>query len=334
MTLLDRALTKAYSRRSIAARAESEPRAAAPAPVTRGWVARLRPPAQTDKAVRESPAVAPAPPIVTLDRLIQSIDDRTRTRHKTSDARDHAPAEIAPTDKPAYSTPIVPPALPAVWAWPAISNSLLGSEAGPGIRGLASLLCEMLAERRQRSLAFTGPGRGAGRSALLLTMARVLSEERALRVLVIDLDFGNPQLAQLLGVVPQHDLWQAACRNTAAASPLVTLIPDRLSFVPLSDRVSMTEVTAERAATLRCLMQKWRNEFDLVLVDGGPWELFGSLVVRETSTVEACVCVAHADKSAADAADGERYRRAGMDFLGFIETFAPADTTHETPQTR
>src|SRR4029079_15000932 len=108
-------------------------------------------------------------------------------------------------------------ALPVVWAWPAISNNLLGSEAGPGIRGLASLLCEMLAERRQRSLAFTGPGRGAGRSALLLTMARVLSEERSLRVLVIDLDFGNPQLAQLPGIAPQHDLWQAACRNTAAA---------------------------------------------------------------------------------------------------------------------
>jgi Mrp family chromosome partitioning ATPase len=223
---------------------------------------------------------------------------------------------------------------PVVWAWPAICDRLLKSSAGPGIRGLSSLLCEMLAERRKRSLAFTGPGRGAGRTALLLTVARLLSEERALRVLVIDLDFGNPQIATLLGIVPEQDLWQAACRNVAAAVPLVTLVPDRLSLAPLRDRVSMTEVTADRAAALRALMQRWRNEFDLVLVDGGPWELFGSLVIRETSTVEACVCVSHAGRNAPGANDGERYRQAGMDFLGFIETFAPPENQLEPSYTR
>jgi Mrp family chromosome partitioning ATPase len=266
--------------------------------------------------------------------LIHDAHDRVGPHLQRGDAQGRSPFNAAIVAKQAPSAAPVAPPEPVVWAWPAICDRLLSSTAGPGIRGLASLLCEMLSERRKRSLAFTGPGRGAGRTALLLTIARLLAEDRQLRVLMIDLDFGNPQLTQLLGIFTEQDLWQAACRNVATAVPLVTLVPDRLSLAPLRDRVSMTEITADRTAALRGLMQRWRNEFDLVLVDGGPWELFGSLVVRETATVEACVCVSHADRSTSGATDGERYRQAGMDFLGFIETFAPPDSQLEPPHTR
>lgn len=327
MTLLDRALTKAYSRRSNAAPAESDPLAAAP--VTKGWVARLRPPSHAQQTLRATPPETGAQPAVQTGKLIRAVDVRKSVEESV--ARTPVTELIPPAvDK----QPVVQPVLPVVWSWPAICDRLLGSVAGSGLRGLGSLLREMLAERRQRSLAFTGPGRGAGRSSTLLTIARLLVEDHNQRVLVVDLDFGNPQLAQLLGIVPEHDLWQAASTTSGAATPLLTLIPDRLSLAPLRERVLMTDVTPERAAALRAMMLKWRREFDVVLVDGGPWELFGSLVVRETSTVEACVCVTLADKAASGAVDGERYRHAGMDFFGFIETFAPSDAQPATSLTR
>lgn len=333
MTLLDRALTKAYSRRDYAARTVTEPQV--PAPVTRGWVARLRPPSQEPKSVRTASAeIVPAPSIAAPERSIHDAHDRIGPHLQRADAQGRKTSQVAAVIKSAPPPTPAVPAEPVAWAWPAICDRLLSSTAGPGIRGLASLLCEMLTERRKRSLAFTGPGRGAGRTTLLLTMARLLAEDRQLRVLMIDLDFGNPQLTRLLGIDTEQDLWQGACGNVASAVPLVTLVPDRLSLAPLRDRVSMTELTADRTATLRGLMQKWRNEFDLVLVDGGPWELFGSLLVRDTATVEACVCVSHADRSTSGATDGERYRQAGMDFLGFIETFAPPDSQLEPPHTR
>lgn len=343
MTLLDRALTKAYSRRAAPQRTVPQrtvPQrtgddAALPAPITRGWVARLRPPMQrstvaravTAAELRESPAVAPEPAVhaISAPPLAPEIRETTKLHSMTGASTNGLRVPLATSSGPART---------AMWAWPAICDRLLESSAGAGIRGLSSLLCEMLAERRQRSLAFTGPGRGAGRTSLLLTIARLLTEERALRVLVIDVDFGNPQLAQFLGVEAAPDLWQAVCQHPPLSNPLITLIPDRLSLAPLCERVSMTEVTPERAQALRGLTQRWRREFDLVLVDGGPWELFGSLVVRESSTAEACVCISRGDKGAAGGTDGDRYRQTGLDFLGFIETFAEVEAQVTPSRTR
>jgi Mrp family chromosome partitioning ATPase len=320
MTLIDRALTKAYSQRSTATdTAEEPPRSVPP---KRGWVAKLRPPARETGSLRQ--------PLETLQpeaaSLLPAAPAHPATEQDLPPVRSAEPAArpIVRVDAkhayPAREFAIAPPPA-AGWAWPPICEQLLSSVAGPGIRGLASLLREMLAERGQRSLALTGPGRGAGRTSLALTIAGLLSSDPALRLLLVDLDFAGPSLGPMLGLEPPVDLWQVARGEVSAASALLTLVSGQMSALTLRDRVRLAEVTPERAAVIRDLLRRLRNEFDLVLIDLGPWEPETSPVIAADSAIETCVSVHRPTESGVPADFCECYRQAGIDVLGIVETF-------------
>ncbi|HTI51552.1 MAG TPA: hypothetical protein VL475_11395, partial [Planctomycetaceae bacterium] len=167
MTLIDRALTKAYSQRSAATpQAEELPRSA---PLKRGWVAKLRPPARETGPLRQplqnggiavQSRLPAAPPKTNVEPI--SVPDQTLAPA----ARQFVRVDAKHSQRIEEFAVAPPPAVG--WAWPPICEQLLSSAAGPGIRGLASLLREMLVERGQRSLALTGPRRGAGRTSLAL----------------------------------------------------------------------------------------------------------------------------------------------------------------------
>src|SRR5262249_20440622 len=130
-------------------------------------------------------------------------------------------------ETPAFSEPV------ADWRWPAICGKLLESPAGAAFRGLASLLLETLEERGERTLAVTGSGPAAGRTSLVLTLAQLLSEDPAYRLLLIDLDVERPAVAEHLGIEPQFDLLDTLDGQVPAEHSLIPLLPDRLALFAL-----------------------------------------------------------------------------------------------------
>lgn len=328
MTLIDRALTKAYSQRSAVADTVEEPPRSVPP--KRGWVAKLRPPVQETGPLRHPLASAQSRGAA----LLPAAPSQPAANQDAAPAQTAEPAAgpIVRIDAthgyPAREFAIAPPPA-AGWSWPPICGQLLNSVAGPGIRGLASLLREMLAERGQRSLALTGPGRGAGRTSLALTIAGLLSSDPALRLLLVDLDFAGPCLGPMLGLEPPVDLWQVARGDVSAASALLTLVSGQMSALALRDRVRLAEVTPERAAVIRDLLRRLRNEFDLVLIDLGPWEPETSPLIAADSAIETCVSVQRPTESGVPADFCERYRQAGIDVLGIVETFVRPSSQSE-----
>jgi Mrp family chromosome partitioning ATPase len=330
MTLLDRALTKAYSRRSLVEQAQVEPQ---PSPtVKRGWVAKLRQPQQQTGSASLTPAPVISPPVIAepAEAVLPATQNMPHPAESLlvnrSISRGPAIIRFDVGHGPSPVRTGVATTLATAWSWPAICDRLLNSAAGAGLQGVASLLRELLADRRQRTLAFTGPGREVGRTSLMLTIARLLSEIAALRIALVDLDFGHPGLASALGIASGPDLWKTVCREVPAGASLVTLVPERLSLLPLHERVNPLELTGERVASIRTLLGRLRDEFDLVLVDAGPWDSIASRSLLHGACVEACVSVARHSDSAAATSATESQRHPEIESLGVIETFVPPAT--------
>lgn len=316
MTLLDKALTKAYARKSIAA-------AASPTPTStrRGWVAKLRTPVRRAKGATAAPGVAPAhPPVVPVSSPVDPPTPAPRRSVRAgatlgrAEQRDDHPATI----------PAVPQSPATAWGWPAICDRLLDSPtAGPGLRGLASLLRELLAERGMRSLAFTGQGRAAGRTSLLLCVAKLLAEDPSSRIAIVDLDVGRPSIARRLGVTPAVGLWELA-GGASSTQAIIPLVRGRLSLVGLVESVPPSAISARHVAAIEAALRGLREEFDLVLIDAGPRESSLTPHPLPPPAIEACVCVSRHGESAGELSLCESYRQAGIDVLGILETFVPA----------
>lgn len=390
MTLLDRALTKAYSQRSAAAAAPVTP--PGPAAPSRGWVTRLRPPTRSTRDPQELPEyaaavaanplgnalggtaldgaaatplvlpeLAPEPVRVTAVPVAQppaaipqitvaaatDLPDANVPGWNASSAQPFVAQQASVAQQAPASTlhPAMEPVQPTVigitnrlngettrpfgWGWPTVCDRLLRS-TGSGFQGFASLLRELLTDRGQRCVGFTGTGRGTGRTSLLLTVAKVLSETPGLRVALVDLDLEHPNLAQSLRVGVRSDLWQVACGQATTSSPLLTLIPGRLSLLPLRDRVAPAEISAPRAAEIFRQLEQLRNEFDLVLVDLGPVESHPASVPLAALGIESCICIARSGSQDLSA-EGAYHANPGIDVLGVVETFVPAKACSGLP---
>jgi Mrp family chromosome partitioning ATPase len=384
MTIINRALTKAYQRRSDAApgnagdeRVES----------VSGWAPRLRDP------LRPIPAAAPktaAPPAIPITR------DETAVPEATSDAQtatvrvdlahvilghgvakpqaaviaasveeppavateqDDVAGDTAPIGTGAGATVRVDPghvvakpqaladAEPAEpgtaagteqiaidaaprWSWPAIVSKLLDCSAGAELRRLAASLKHLAVTRRLACLALSGPGRGTGRTSLVLTLAHILAETQSCRVAIVDADFGHPEAADLLSLRPRRGLWEAACDKVTAASAVMPLVAGKLSVVPLVERIAPGAIDRTKIAALQSFLRSLRRDNDLVLVDAGPWEALVPPVVFESRAVDALLCVARGD-AGEERLDDAHYRQPGVEWLGMIETFVPPEPLKE-----
>ena len=214
------------------------------------------------------------------------------------------------------------------WSWPPIVRKLLDSRAGPELRKLAASLKQLAATHRLGCLALSGPGRATGRTSLILTLAHILAETQFCRVAIVDADFGHPQAADLLSLRPQTGLWEAACQPEAGSSPAIPLIPERLAIVPLVEPVAPAAFDRRKIAAVQTLLRSLRRDHDLVLVDAGPWEALVPPLVFESLAVDAFLCVSRCD-AAEERLDDEHYRQPGVEWLGMIETFAPAVSSEQ-----
>ncbi|MFN0055668.1 MAG: hypothetical protein ACKV0T_26270 [Planctomycetales bacterium] len=320
MTLLDRALTKAYSK----SEADATAAVASPTdlPTARGWAPKLRTPKhtadtslaplETDELAallpREGAATANPSSIVSYENE-SSARGAVRGQWRRIDPS-HA------LETPATES-VTAPRLPS-WNWPPICERLLESMAGPGIRILGETLVEQIAATGRRCIAFTGPGRGAGRTSLMLSVAEWLVRESSCRLLLADLDLDHPQLAALLGLNPDNEPSQIE-RSAKTAAPVVTLIPDQLGLFQISPGDARTEVAA---SLVQSRLLNLRDSYDLLLLDAGPQDslLDGMLA---PPAVEGYVSVLRSNGLQGNRGGADGPLLPEIECLGVVETFSP-----------
>jgi Mrp family chromosome partitioning ATPase len=347
MTIINRALHKAYRHRTAAQPTD----ALEQSPETvGGWASKVREP--------KPPSPAPEHPAAIRQTVAKPIPDggsiatpAAPARHETdvhrpTDGPIVAPASVAvrvdaphaPAKRPllvetpaatvrATSSPSVAKDTsrghPAeFWAWPPIVQKLLNCPAGAEINQLAGRLTQLAAERGLGCLALSGAGRLAGRTSLVLTLAKSLTETCAARVAVVDADFEHPDLARMLSLRPHSGLWDVACERKSGSSPWTTLIPGKLALVPLVARVSLDAVDRRRISVLQTFLRSLRRGYDLVLIDAGPWESLVPSLVFENGVIDAFIGVSRSSDGE-ELLDDALYNQPGIEWLGTIETFSP-----------
>ena len=332
MTTINRALHKAYKRRSAETGPELEQRHT----IVSGWASKLREPirpVQTPDGIAATPVVAAgsggslALPVTPRQAVGAPADLPVPPgrRHPALARVDgpHAPANKAgPSRQVAASSTVE-----KNWAWPPIVEKLLTSSAGAELRKLAEQLQRIAGERGLSCLALSGPGRATGRTSLVLTLARMLTEAQSARVAIVDADFGHPGAAQLISARPQTGLWEAACEATDGTSAVTTLVPGKLAIVPLVGPVAHEAIDRRKIGVMQSFLRSLRREYDMVLVDAGPWESLVPPLVFECRAIDAMICVNRCGSAHEEQFDDETYHHPGVEWLGMIETFAPANTT-------
>jgi Mrp family chromosome partitioning ATPase len=276
MPVLNRALHKAYTRRSMTEPAPIRPLEPA---ASGGWAEKLRPPIGT----------------------VGSSPER-------------------PTEEPAN----IPAAEAALqWSWPPIVDQLLSESAGTAVRQLADQLKHQGISRKLRSIAFCGTGRNAGRSSLVLALAKVLATELATRVVLVDADFLHPDLASAISLQPLAELWTPSNGQAPVSTALKQLIPGKLSFVPLAEFISPESLDDGLVAAIHSFWRSLTGACDLVLIDVGPWESRFAPALIDSRAMDACVGVCPFHDPPIQWPDSEQLRHPGIEWLGVVETFVP-----------
>jgi Mrp family chromosome partitioning ATPase len=223
------------------------------------------------------------------------------------------PAEEQPTTDP----------LNIAWRWPAKSQSVLAATRG-GFERLAEQLVEVARAKDLRSIGFVSPGRGHGRTTTLLALTQVLVECQSSHVMLVDADFGHPEIAMQLGATPSAGLWEVACGNVRLNDAILDLVPERLGLLAecRAGHVGQWHSGLYPAA-LRGLAE-CRQRCEMVLIDAGPLGPLSWSAEWNRDVVDAVVCVASTRPDRPAVSDGEMVSRlvsAGIEYLGQIETF-------------
>lgn len=258
---------------------------------------------------------------------LQTLSQRQTAGHTMLTAAT-PPAEVARSEPLATgeSLPEVFSAAPRATAvWPRITDLLLEA-AGSGFRKLAQRLRRGALERNLCSLVFTGAGRQAGRTSLILTLARALQQEFPQeRLLVLDADFQKPGVAAACGLTVTRGLWETLQCDLAWPKVLHAGPEETVSLLPLSGPVSFPELETVGTDGLLPLLSDLREHYPLILIDAGPWTPFRSMLWN----LNGCDALVHVQHSTAQPEGILRMERAqcrdqGLDFLGIVETFVSA----------
>ncbi|MGQ0636900.1 MAG: hypothetical protein ACT4QC_20010 [Planctomycetaceae bacterium] len=301
MTPLERALSKAYSRRQTEGE-ESRPEGRQAA--ARGWVSQLRAPLET-------PDSEQVPPAARVD--LAHAGYTSRLREPASGAKPIVGARGPLGLLPAPPVETVAAAAPATgatecgsWSWPEICGRLLESPAGADLRRLAARIDALAADSGRCRVAISGSGRGAGRTALVLTLARLLVDTTQRRVLLVDAHAGHRGLAATLQVNAQGAMASA------------------FGMTELSERLALS-VPGEVAGAAESGREGLVDGFDLALIDVGPAESLDAGALAVAGPIEGFVSVnRHGVSDGGEQTARQLCQRLGARLLAVIETFAPS----------
>ena len=147
--------------------------------------------------------------------------------------------------------------------WPGIDNRLQ-TTAPAAIEQMADGLLSLCASG-SKVLGLTSCASGEGVTTLLLAAARkLLSQGR--KVVLVDANWSNPQLAQSLGLLPQIGWEETLCGGLPLEEVVIESLADGLAVLPVREPSANAITKAQIAASFDILAR----EFDVVLVDLGP----------------------------------------------------------------
>ena len=211
------------------------------------------------------------------------------------------------------------------WAWPAICDQLL-DRTEAGFAQLAERLVVDVHSLRLKSVAFTSPDRCEGRTSTLLTLARALERFEQFSVLLIDADFGHPELQSLMSTPAGIGWWETLDGGPDIATRLPSLTRGRTTLLPLSAPVPAVEVLRCQDE-IRDLFHRLRSRFELLLVDAGPSAATGMPRADQwlPNCVDSVITISsrrRRDWTHSFEVEHERWNKVGLEALGVIETFA------------
>jgi Mrp family chromosome partitioning ATPase len=164
-----------------------------------------------------------------------------------------------------------------------------------------------------------------------LTLASVLIADKKTRVAIVDADFNHPQVAQSISLIPSKGLEEAIDGPEVDLGAVTTLIAGRLDIVPLLKPIAADAIDRRRLGTMQTFLRTLRREYDVVLIDAGPWETGHPPLVLECRGVDAVVCVCRAQSTDGEPPGEKNFQQPGVEWLGVVETFVkapPLDSRH------
>jgi Mrp family chromosome partitioning ATPase len=265
------------------------------------------------------------------DDPLEPIDDAdfaAEQRTPAVPALPHAPH----VDGVAYRSISAPPAatLPAGYEVDAFRWSpTVAGLAGRATTALSSLVDELVdaSSSGRGVIMFAGECRGAGTTTLSAYAARRLAE-LGLSVVLVDADFAKPTLGRSLGVAVDFG-WDDALETDADVSAaLIASLDDGVSLLPL--RRAVTSVNGAKAARLAADLFVLRQNFALVIVDGGPLaDTEAWLGHAPEDTIDCGIVVRDVRQDSAHRTNGRSIApSASYPAIGVVENFVRETHTH------
>jgi Mrp family chromosome partitioning ATPase len=328
MTALDQAFIKAYSHQG----------ATPTAPVTR--TARPTVPLSQALAQAAEAQTTEAPAKVTLESLLAGLETpdcggevQTAGAPSAADCAASVPPGD-PTAQPAGPQAHAGPATPS-WhpllqvdhfLWPDACQRLHSQAAG-AMDQLADAFSAMVRQGR-KVLGLGSCGEGEGVTTLVLAAGRRLVE-RGLRVVVVDANLADPQLAQRLGLLPQVGWEDALAGRLPLEEVAVESLGDRLAVLPVREPFAGTGSESDEPQMIASL-ETLAAHYDVVLVDLGGLEdratVSGALARGIGARLHAVVLVHNVRQTTPDRlADVQRcLTAASIPQAGVVENFVAA----------
>jgi Mrp family chromosome partitioning ATPase len=169
-----------------------------------------------------------------------------------------------------------------------------------------------------RSILITSVCRGAGRTSVAIGIA-VSAAAAGLRVALVDADTRNAGIADALRLEVAAG-WPTAIQNGLPLDEVaIRSIEDQFTVIPT--KVDSL-INPTKPAAFDYLVNRLRDVFDLVIIDGSAWCDDTSL--SQTQMVDAAIMVVDArNRDKAQEAEMQNdLRRAGVAGLGIVENFA------------
>lgn len=260
-----------------------------------------------------------------LDRaFVKAFHSRPHFHSEPSVARSEDGTVSIPIASELVSIQRAEPSVPACshWNWPVKSRSVLNATR-EGFERLGAQLVDVVRSRRMKSIGFVSPGRGHGRTTTLLALTQVLVEVESQRVLLVDADFGHPEIALQLGIVPPAGLWEVANGHAPLNAAVLELIPSRFDFLAECGSGQVGLWNSERHPDALAVLEKCRRRCELLLIDAGPLRPLNWIAEWDRDVMDAVVCVAssHLDRDQlTDAELTSRFELVDIEYLGRIET--------------
>jgi Mrp family chromosome partitioning ATPase len=211
------------------------------------------------------------------------------------------------------------------FAWPKVCGRLENGANAEIDRVVETLMAAQM--RGKKSFILGGCQSGDGATSLLLAAARRMAT-REMKVVLVEADWSQPQLARRLGLLPQYGWEDVLLGRLPLEEVLIESIAERLVILPVREPFSAAELPAEAASRLVESWNSLRHHFDMVLVDSGPLSSSPVLDPQYTnamaSRIDATLLVKNLrqqDQNEFDAV-GQALNNAGAKVLGIVENFA------------